>query len=114
MAKKKTDTTSIGFEDTIWQAADKLRGNLDAAEYKNVVLGLIFLKFISDRFEGGKVYDVVELMPQFPGGMGALMQYLSSHIKYPVVTEAKGMMGFGWELSLQANTSCSASYRRTA
>ena len=51
MAKKKTDTTSIGFEETIWRAADKLRGNLDAAEYKNVVLGLIFLKFISDRFE---------------------------------------------------------------
>ena len=39
MAKKKTDTTSIGFEETIWRAADKLRGNLDAAEYKNVVLG---------------------------------------------------------------------------
>ena len=51
MAKKKTDTTSIGFEETIWRAADKLRGNLDAAEYKSVVLGLIFLKFISDRFE---------------------------------------------------------------
>ena len=51
MAKKKTGTTSIGFEETIWRAADKLRGNLDAAEYKNVVLGLIFLKFISDRFE---------------------------------------------------------------
>ena len=51
MAKKQTNTTSIGFEETIWRAADKLRGNLDAAEYKSVVLGLIFLKFISDRFE---------------------------------------------------------------
>ncbi len=52
MAKKKGEnTTSIGFEETIWRAADKLRGNLDAAEYKSVVLGLIFLKFISDRFE---------------------------------------------------------------
>ena len=51
MAKKDTNTTSIGFEETIWRAADKLRGNLDAAEYKSVVLGLIFLKYISDKFE---------------------------------------------------------------
>ncbi len=51
MARKKDNTTSIGFEDKIWQAADKLRGNLDASEYKSVVLGLIFLKYISDRFE---------------------------------------------------------------
>src|SRR6266849_5482056 len=41
----------LGFEATLWQAADKLRGNLDAAEYKHVVLGLIFLKYISDAFE---------------------------------------------------------------
>ena len=51
MAKKQVNTTSIGFEETIWRAADKLRGNLDAAEYKSVVLGLIFLKYISDKFE---------------------------------------------------------------
>ncbi len=51
MAKKNENTTSIGFEETIWRAADKLRGNLDAAEYKSVVLGLIFLKYISDKFE---------------------------------------------------------------
>lgn len=49
--KKENNTASIGFEETIWRAADKLRGNLDAAEYKGVVLGLIFLKYISDRFE---------------------------------------------------------------
>ena len=48
---KKENTTYIGFEEKIWRAADKLRGNLDAAEYKGVVLGLIFLKYISDRFE---------------------------------------------------------------
>ena len=51
MAKKSDNTTSIGFEEVIWRAADKLRGNLDAAEYKNVVLGLIFLKYISDKFD---------------------------------------------------------------
>ena len=39
------------FEKQLWAAADKLRGNMDASEYKHVVLGLIFLKYISDRFE---------------------------------------------------------------
>lgn len=51
MPRKKTDNTAeIGFEEQIWRAADKLRGNIDASEYKNVVLGLIFLKYISDKF----------------------------------------------------------------
>ncbi|MDR2619761.1 MAG: type I restriction-modification system subunit M [Propionibacteriaceae bacterium] len=45
------NTATIGFEQQIWAAADILRGNMDAAEYKHVVLGLIFLKFISDKFE---------------------------------------------------------------
>jgi type I restriction enzyme M protein len=45
------NSASIGFEQQIWAAADILRGNMDAGEYKHVVLGLIFLKFISDRFE---------------------------------------------------------------
>jgi len=39
------------LEKTLWAAADKLRNNMDAAEYKHVVLGLIFLKYISDSFE---------------------------------------------------------------
>ena len=42
---------NLGFEKEIFEAANKLRGNIDAAEYKNVVLGLIFLKYISDSFE---------------------------------------------------------------
>ena len=45
------NTASIGFEQQIWSAADILRGNMDAAEYKHVVLGLIFLKYISDKFD---------------------------------------------------------------
>jgi type I restriction enzyme M protein len=47
----ETNSASIGFEQQIWGAADILRGNMDAAEYKHVVLGLIFLKYISDKFE---------------------------------------------------------------
>lgn len=45
------NTADIGFEKKIWDAACVLRGNIDASEYKSVVLGLIFLKYISDRFE---------------------------------------------------------------
>ncbi len=41
----------LGFEQKLWSAADKMRNNMDAAEYKHVVLGLIFLKYISDSFE---------------------------------------------------------------
>lgn len=44
-------TANVGFEAKLWAAADKLRNNMDAAEYKHVVLGLIFLKYISDSFE---------------------------------------------------------------
>ncbi len=41
----------LGIETQLWSAADTLRGNVDAAEYKHVVLGLLFLKYISDDFE---------------------------------------------------------------
>lgn len=53
VSKKSNGNNSgaLGFEATLWATADKLRGNLDAAEYKQVVLGLIFLKYISDAFE---------------------------------------------------------------
>jgi type I restriction enzyme M protein len=45
------DTAFEGLEAQLWAAADALRNNMDAAEYKHVVLGLIFLKYISDAFE---------------------------------------------------------------
>src|SRR2546423_291662 len=53
MARKKSSDNgaALGFEEKLWLAADKLRGSMDASEYKNVVLGLIFLKYISDAFE---------------------------------------------------------------
>jgi type I restriction enzyme M protein len=47
----ETSSANLGFEAKLWLAADKLRSNMDAAEYKHVVLGLIFLKYISDTFE---------------------------------------------------------------
>ena len=57
MAKQRSNSTkssngaNLGFEQKLWAAADKLRGHMDASEYKHVVLGLIFLKYISDAFE---------------------------------------------------------------
>jgi len=47
----KNTSANIGFETKLWAAADKLRGHMDSAEYKHVILGLIFLKYISDSFE---------------------------------------------------------------
>lgn len=50
-SNKSSNAAVIGFEAKLWLAADKLRNNMDAAEYKHVVLGLIFLKYISEAFE---------------------------------------------------------------
>ncbi len=55
---------NLGFEEKLWAAADKLRGQMDAAEYKHVVLGLIFLKYISDGFE--EHYHQLELWLALP------------------------------------------------
>ena len=53
MAKSKNNKQEVDepLEKQLWKAADKLRKNMDAAEYKHIVLGLIFLKYISDAFE---------------------------------------------------------------
>ncbi|GAB2954967.1 class I SAM-dependent DNA methyltransferase [Hymenobacter coalescens] len=51
MAKQKKEVAQEPLEKQLWKAADKLRKNIDAAEYKHIVLGLIFLKYISDSFE---------------------------------------------------------------
>jgi type I restriction enzyme M protein len=53
---------TLGFEDKLWKAADKLRNNMDAAEYKHVVLGLIFLKYISDAFK--EVHEELQNDPE--------------------------------------------------
>jgi type I restriction enzyme M protein len=50
-AHPNATSANVGYEAELWQMADALRGSMDAAEYKHVVLGLIFLKYISDAFE---------------------------------------------------------------
>ena len=57
---RKDNGATLGFEATLWAAADKLRGHMDAAEYKHVVLGLIFLKYVSDAFEARRQALVAE------------------------------------------------------
>lgn len=53
------NSADVGFEKQLWASADILRGNIDASEYKHVVLGLIFLKYISDKFEA-RYQELVE------------------------------------------------------
>jgi type I restriction enzyme M protein len=53
--EKNGNGANLGFQQTLWAAADKMRGHMDAAEYKHVALGLIFLKYISDAFQ--ELYD---------------------------------------------------------
>ena len=72
------NTASLGFEKDIWKAADKLRGNVDASEYKHVVLGLIFLKYISDSFE--EKYK--ELLEESAGFEEEIDEYLADNIFY--------------------------------
>jgi type I restriction-modification system DNA methylase subunit len=70
--KKKNGANSganLGFEAKMWLAADELRGQVDAAEYKHVVLGLVFLKYISDAFEEHHSHDdLAEEAPELVRG----------------------------------------------
>jgi hypothetical protein len=68
-AKKKNDSgANLGFEAKLWLTADKMRNNMDAAEYKHVVLGLIFLKYISDAFEERRA--MLEQLASDPAAIG--------------------------------------------
>src|SRR5659263_168680 len=83
MANGNTNGT-INFEQQLWQAADKLRNNMDAAEYKHVVLGLIFLKYISDAFED----KYKELMSDSESDPEDRDEYLAANVFW-VVPEAR-------------------------
>lgn len=74
--------TTLGFEQVLWKAADKLRSNMDAAEYKHVVLGLIFLKYISDAFEAHRERNrsKVSKLCRLEQGLPSLLQGVD-HLK---------------------------------
>lgn len=98
MAKKK-ETTAEPIEKQLWKAADKLRKNIDAAEYKHIVLGLVFLKYISDAFvelydrlkaeeaEGADPEDKDEYKAEnvFFVPPAARWSFLQSHAKQPTI-----------------------------
>ena len=50
-SRRTGNPATLGFEERLWAAADTLRGHIDAAEYKHIVLGLVFLKYLADLFE---------------------------------------------------------------
>ncbi len=76
--QSKNNGANLGFEQKLWQAADKMRSNMDAAEYKHVVLGLIFLKYISDAFT--EVYE--ELKKDKDSNPEDVDEYLHRRIFY--------------------------------
>src|SRR5699024_9203782 len=61
VATPSTATTMKQLKDTLWKAADKLRGSMDASQYKDVILGLVFLKYVSDAFEARREEIAAEL-----------------------------------------------------
>lgn len=65
MAKKKTNRKEKSMEETLWDSANKLRGSVESSEYKHVVLGLIFLKFASDKFEVRRAELIAEGKEQY-------------------------------------------------
>jgi type I restriction enzyme M protein len=74
MANKSKE---LNIEDKLWQAADELRGSMDASEYRNVVLGLIFLKYVSDAFEEKRQ---VILKSEYPDDAEDPDMYLADNI----------------------------------
>ena len=81
MAKKQIKEKSI--EETLWESANKLRGSVEPAEYKHVVLGLIFLKFASDKFEEHRKSLIAEGKEKYieMPGFSLLINTISMH--YP-------------------------------
>jgi type I restriction enzyme M protein len=59
-AKASAPKNAKGFEEALWDAANKLRGSVESSEYKHVVLSLIFLKFVSDKFEARRAELIEE------------------------------------------------------
>jgi len=91
--KNASNGAVLGFEEKLWKAADKLRNNMDAAEYKHVVLGLVFLKYISDAFK--EVHEELENDPEGYADPESADEYVAKHVFW-VPVEAR------WD-SLQKN-----------
>src|SRR5437868_7106196 len=93
--QSSTNGSSLEFEAKLWSMADALRNNMDAAEYKHIVLGLIFLKYISDAFEARHEYlraavndpnDEYFLRPDLPNRADAIERLLEDKDEYKAVS----------------------------
>src|SRR5215210_7943082 len=79
-------STMKELKDTLWKAADKLRGSMDASQYKDVILGLIFLKYVSDAFEERREQIAAELRAdgytdeQVEGLLGDIDEYTGAGV----------------------------------
>ncbi len=73
-AQKASKKTNTSFEETLWDTANKLRGSVESSEYKHVVLSLIFLKFISDKFENKR-------QALIDGGMGDFVDQVEFYMQ---------------------------------
>ena len=62
-AAPQAPSTMKELKDTLWKAADKLRGSMDASQYKDVILGLVFLKYVSDAFDERRAASVRNSSP---------------------------------------------------
>lgn len=80
MAKKQKEAVEEKLENKLWKAADKLRKNMDAAEYKHVVLGLIFLKYISDAFE--ELYNKLQSQKEEGANPEDKNEYIAEKVFY--------------------------------
>ena len=74
MAASNAPSTDLARAEILWKAADALRGQIDAAEHKHVVLGLLFLKYISDSFEARR--DELKVVQEADGIAGPQLQSL--------------------------------------
>jgi type I restriction enzyme M protein len=74
MVSKNTTASTNSFEQNLWDTANKLRGSVESSEYKHVVLSLIFLKFISDKFEAQRKSLVEQ-------GMGDYVEQIEFYAK---------------------------------
>lgn len=80
MAKTQRQNNDEPLEKKLWRAADKLRKNMDAAEYKHVVLGLIFLKYISDAFD--EQYEILKALKSEGADPEDKNEYIAENVFY--------------------------------
>ena len=91
-ATSSAPSTMKELKDTLWKAADKLRGSMDASQYKDVVLGLVFLKYVSDAFDAATTEIEAELRAE--GYDAEQIEQLSG--------DMDDYRGRGWRCSRQA------------